>query len=209
VAGGAVAAGGTGKYLVVKTTVVTTGLDPASSEDGSVYEGLELTALETKVISHTGLPRVRFSQGWVSECDRSGTLLVKRLYDEIAQAQQIRAIAAKWRTADAALKTEEVAPVKGPPPRKKGPPPRRGAGAPAKGGVKSDAPAATPKPGLFSAKKDATAAAAKVAVPTSGGLFGGGAKAALAKTVPKAAPKQETEEEDSSEEDTEVSRSPM
>ena len=27
------------------------------------YEGLELTALETKVISHTGLPRVRFSQG--------------------------------------------------------------------------------------------------------------------------------------------------
>ena len=28
-----------------------------------MHEGLELTALETKVISHTGLPRVRFSQG--------------------------------------------------------------------------------------------------------------------------------------------------
>ena len=94
---------------MVKTAAVSRELDTNSAEEGAVYEGLELTALETKTLSLTGMPRVRFEQGWASECERDGTLLLQKIGDEANHARQISALAAEWAKGDAAKQARDDA----------------------------------------------------------------------------------------------------
>ena len=94
------------RYRVLVTAPVTYGLHPTSAEAGTVYAGLEITALETKALPDSGMPRVRCSQGWVSECERDGTILLEKVGDEAYQEMIIMELAETWATMDRALADE-------------------------------------------------------------------------------------------------------
>jgi hypothetical protein len=89
-----------GRYRVLVTSSVSRELDPDSLDNGVVYAGLTLTAEEVARVSHTGLPRMRFSQGWVSEIGRDGKIWLERIGDEEAQLAEALQLAGRWAQQD-------------------------------------------------------------------------------------------------------------
>eukprot|EP01052_Picozoa_sp_SAG31_P038338 SAG31_NODE_5104_length_2741_cov_2.688115_3_plen_187_part_00 len=100
------------RFRVLSTTPVTKELDPTSEENGTVNAGLVLTPEEYKDLSHTGLRRIRFSQGWVSECGRDGTIWLEELADPSGQKRRIVELVKRWAAADAKVKAAAPALVK-------------------------------------------------------------------------------------------------